>query len=73
MPSSIIVKNGNVTLYGVVNNQGDAAISYMQANSTPWSLQRRQRPRGSGCPPNLNRSLSGASSQAAIRCAIRSG
>ena len=31
----IIVKNGNVTLYGVVNNQGDAAIAYMQANSTP--------------------------------------
>jgi hyperosmotically inducible periplasmic protein len=31
----IIVKNGNVTLYGVVNNQMDAAIAYMQANSTP--------------------------------------
>jgi osmotically-inducible protein OsmY len=31
----IIVKNGNVTLYGVVNNQSDAAIAYMQANSTP--------------------------------------
>ena len=31
----IIVKNGNVTLYGVVNNQIDAAIAYMQANSTP--------------------------------------
>jgi hyperosmotically inducible periplasmic protein len=31
----IIVKNGNVTLYGVVNNQTDAAIAYMQANSTP--------------------------------------
>jgi hyperosmotically inducible periplasmic protein len=31
----IIVKNGNVTLYGAVNNQSDAAIAYMQANSTP--------------------------------------
>ena len=31
----IIVKNGNVTLYGVVNNQSDAAVAYMQANSTP--------------------------------------
>jgi osmotically-inducible protein OsmY len=31
----IIVKNGNVTLYGVVNNQSDAAIAYMQTNSTP--------------------------------------
>jgi hyperosmotically inducible periplasmic protein len=31
----IIVKNGNVTLDGVVNNQSDAAIAYMQANSTP--------------------------------------
>jgi hyperosmotically inducible protein len=31
----VIVKNGNVTLYGVVNNQTDAAIAYMQANSTP--------------------------------------
>jgi hyperosmotically inducible protein len=31
----IIVKNGNVTLYGVVNNESDAAIAGMQANSTP--------------------------------------
>jgi hyperosmotically inducible protein len=31
----IIVKNGNVTLFGAVNNQSDAAIAYMQANSTP--------------------------------------
>ena len=31
----IIVKNGNVTLYGVVNNQTDAEIAYVQANSTP--------------------------------------
>jgi hyperosmotically inducible periplasmic protein len=31
----IIVKNGNVTLYGVVNNRTDAEIAYVQANSTP--------------------------------------
>jgi hyperosmotically inducible periplasmic protein len=31
----IIVKNGNVILYGVVNNETDAAIAYVQANSTP--------------------------------------
>jgi hyperosmotically inducible protein len=31
----IIVKNGNVALYGVVNNDSDAAIANIQANSTP--------------------------------------
>jgi hyperosmotically inducible periplasmic protein len=31
----IIVKNGNVTLYGVVNNASDEAIAGMQANSAP--------------------------------------
>jgi hyperosmotically inducible protein len=31
----IIVKNGNVALYGVVNSEGDAAIANIQANSTP--------------------------------------
>jgi hyperosmotically inducible protein len=31
----IIVKNGNVALYGVVNNETDAAIAGMQANSAP--------------------------------------
>jgi osmotically-inducible protein OsmY len=31
----IVVKNGNVTLYGAVNNESDAAIAGMQANSTP--------------------------------------
>ncbi len=31
----IIVKNGNVTLYGVVNNATDEAIAGIQANSTP--------------------------------------
>ena len=31
----IIVKNGNVTLYGVVLNAGDEAIAGMQANSAP--------------------------------------
>lgn len=31
----IIVKNGNVSLRGVVNNEGDSAIAEMRANSTP--------------------------------------
>ena len=31
----IIVKNGNVALYGVVNNESDKAIAGIQANSTP--------------------------------------
>jgi hyperosmotically inducible periplasmic protein len=31
----IIVKNGNVALYGIVNSQSDAAIADMQAKSTP--------------------------------------
>jgi hyperosmotically inducible protein len=31
----IIVKNGNVTLYGVVNSQMDSEIANVQANSTP--------------------------------------
>jgi hyperosmotically inducible periplasmic protein len=34
----IIVKNGNVTLYGVVNNEGDSAIAGMQANSAPGAF-----------------------------------
>ena len=34
----IIVKNGNVTLYGVVLNQSDAAIAGMQANSAPGAF-----------------------------------
>lgn len=34
----IVVKNGNVTLYGVVNNSSDAAVAGMQANSAPGSF-----------------------------------
>jgi hyperosmotically inducible periplasmic protein len=34
----IIVKNGNVILYGVVNNATDAAIAGMQANSAPGAF-----------------------------------
>ncbi|MEO6982133.1 MAG: BON domain-containing protein [Edaphobacter sp.] len=34
----IIVKNGHVTLYGVVNNENDAAIAGMQANSAPGAF-----------------------------------
>jgi hyperosmotically inducible protein len=34
----IIVKNGNVTLYGIVSSQCDAAIAGMQANSAPGAF-----------------------------------
>jgi osmotically-inducible protein OsmY len=34
----IVVKNGNVSLYGVVNSQSDAAIAGMQANSAPGTF-----------------------------------
>ncbi|MEO6909334.1 MAG: BON domain-containing protein [Edaphobacter sp.] len=34
----IIVKNGNVILYGVVSNQTDASIAGMQANSAPGAF-----------------------------------
>jgi len=34
----IIVKNGNVALYGVVNNEMDKTIAGMQANSTPGAF-----------------------------------
>jgi osmotically-inducible protein OsmY len=34
----IIVKNGNVTLYGVVNNEMDKAIAGIQANSAPGAF-----------------------------------
>jgi hyperosmotically inducible protein len=34
----IIVKNGNVSLYGVVNNETDKAIAGMQANSAPGAF-----------------------------------
>lgn len=34
----IIVKNGNVILYGVVNNEGDKTIAGMQANTAPGAF-----------------------------------
>jgi osmotically-inducible protein OsmY len=34
----IIVKNGHVTLYGVVLNESDAAIAGMQANTSPGAF-----------------------------------
>jgi hyperosmotically inducible periplasmic protein len=34
----IIVKNGDVSLYGVVNNASDSAIAGMQANSAPGAF-----------------------------------
>ena len=34
----IIVNNGKVILYGIVNNKADSDIAYMQANSAPGSF-----------------------------------
>jgi osmotically-inducible protein OsmY len=34
----IVVKNGNVTLLGGVNNEGDKSIAGMQANATPGAF-----------------------------------
>ena len=49
----IIVKGGNVTLYGVVNNEGDKAIAGMQANSTPgtFSVDNDLIVQGAACKP----------------------
>jgi hyperosmotically inducible protein len=46
----IIVKNGNVSLYGIVNNQNDVAIAGMQANSAPgaFSVDNNLIVQGSG-------------------------
>jgi osmotically-inducible protein OsmY len=38
-PISIIVKNGSITLAGVVDNEGDKNIATMQANQTPGSFK----------------------------------
>lgn len=35
----IIVRNGNVTLYGVVNNEGDKSAAGLQANSAPGTFK----------------------------------
>lgn len=35
----IIVRNGNVTLYGVVNNEGDKNVAGLQANSAPGTFK----------------------------------
>jgi osmotically-inducible protein OsmY len=37
-PIHIIVKNGHVTLEGVVNTEGDKTIAGLQANSTPGAF-----------------------------------
>jgi osmotically-inducible protein OsmY len=37
-PIHIIVKNGDVTLEGVVDNEGDRTIAGLQANSTPGAF-----------------------------------
>jgi hyperosmotically inducible protein len=47
----IIVKNGNVALYGVVLNQSDAAIAGMQANSAPGAFSISNELVVEGAPP----------------------
>jgi hyperosmotically inducible protein len=49
----VIVKNGNVALYGVVNNEMDKAIAGMQANSTPgvFSVDNNLIVQGSASQP----------------------
>ena len=48
----IIVNNGNVILYGVVNNQSDAAIAGMQANSAPGAFGVDNQIVVAGAKPN---------------------
>ncbi len=47
----IVVKNGNVTLYGVVLNQMDASIAGMQANSAPGAFSISNDLVVQGAPP----------------------
>lgn len=47
----IVVKNGHVTLYGVVNNSSDAAIAGMQANSAPGAFSVQNDLIVAGAPP----------------------
>jgi hypothetical protein len=49
----IIVKSGNVALYGVVNNEMDKTIAGMQANSTPgvFSVDNNLIVQGSASQP----------------------
>jgi osmotically-inducible protein OsmY len=49
----IIVKNGNVMLFGYVDRQSDADIAYMQANGTPgtFSVQNELEYPGAGTKP----------------------
>jgi osmotically-inducible protein OsmY len=47
----IIVKNGNVILYGVVSNQSDASVAGMQANSAPGAFGITNNIVVEGAPP----------------------
>ena len=47
----IVVKNGHVTLYGVVNNSTDAAVAGMQANSAPGAFSVQNDLMVAGAPP----------------------
>ena len=43
-PIRIIVKNGNVTLEGVVDNEGDKNIANIRANGVSGSVLSHQQP-----------------------------
>ena len=47
----IVVQNGHVTLYGVVNNSTDAAVAGMQANSAPGAFSVQNDLMVAGAPP----------------------
>lgn len=47
----IIVNNGNVTLFGVVNSKSDADIATMQANSAPGTFKVDNQLVVAGAPP----------------------
>jgi len=47
----IVVRNGHVTLYGVVNNSTDAAVAGMQANSAPGAFSVQNDLMVAGAPP----------------------
>jgi len=46
----IVVKNGNVSLFGVVNNSSDVAVAGMQANSAPGAFSVNNNLMVAGAP-----------------------
>jgi len=46
----IVVKKGNVSLFGVVNNSSDVAVAGMQANSAPGAFSVNNNLMVAGAP-----------------------